>query len=526
MLADTSKTTLQPFRVDGATAGQILSLLSVPVFVVQADGHIVTANPAAAELLGRDIATLPGTSLDRCSSSAHADADIQFLRGTLETAQPQTRTSQWLRADQQELPVSLQAAPLDAAGVPLLLLQVRNLSEQHKLESDLRQSQKMESIGRLAGGIAHDFNNALTTILGLTESMISGRTTPNAESLREIRHAAQHAADLTSQMLAFSRRTILQMRSIRLESVVENIARMIARLIGEDIQVEVSAQPQLPGVRGDQSQIEQVLLNLCLNARDAMPKGGLLRIELRADTLTPAWCASRPGSRPGNFVALSVTDNGIGMDLETIARIFEPFFTKKAVGKGTGLGLSMVYGIIEQHEGFIDVISSPGQGSTFNIYFPAEQGAQAVASAAVKQAAQPPAAAPRVSTAPSRPATILVVEDEKSVRRLFLELLPKLGHRIYSAADGDEAIKVFERWAEQIDLVLLDAIIPKTGSGEVYEYIRRKKPGMRFMFTSGYNEVFINQKFELDPSFVFLRKPFTTQQLTEKIQAALEQAAS
>ena len=256
-----------------------------------------------------------------------------------------------------------------------------------------------------------------------------------------------------------------------------------------------------------------------------MAKGGLLRIELRTEALTAVWCSSRPGSRPGTFVALSVTDNGIGMDVETIARIFEPFFTKKAVGKGTGLGLSMVYGIVEQHEGFIDVISSPGKGSTFNIYFPAEQAAQAVASAPAKQAVPVPPVAVKAA-APARPATILVVEDEKSVRRLFLELLPKLGHRIYSAADGDEAIKVFERWAEQIDLVLLDAIIPKTGSGEVYEYIRRKKPGMRFMFTSGYNEVFINQKFELDPSFVFLRKPFTTQQLTEKIQAALEQPSA
>jgi CheY-like chemotaxis protein len=378
----------------------------------------------------------------------------------------------------------------------------------------------MEAIGRLAGGIAHDFNNALTTILGLTESMIAGRTAPNAESLREIRHAAQHAADLTSQMLAFSRRTILQMRSVHLEAVVENIARMIARLIGEDIQVEVTAAAGLPVVRGDQSQIEQVLLNLCLNARDAMPKGGQLRIELRAEQLTPAWCASRPGSRPGRFVAMAVADNGIGMDVETIARIFEPFFTKKAVGKGTGLGLSMVYGIVEQHEGFIDVISSPGQDSTFRIYFPVDQAAGQVASAAL---ASP--VATRTAAAPARPATILVVEDEKSVRRLFLELLPKLGHRIYSAADGDEAIKVFERWADQIDLVLLDAIIPKTGSGEVYEYIRKKKPATRFMFTSGYNEVFINQKFELDPSFVFLRKPFTTAQLTEKIQAALEQAA-
>ena len=221
MPTGTSNTSLQPSAVDGALANQILNLLSVPVLVLQADGRVVTANHAAAELLGRDAASLPGSSVIRCSAPAHAQPDAQLLQNALRTGQPQTRASQWLRDDQQEMPVSLQATPLGSPVEPLVLLQVRNLSEQHKLESDLRQSQKMESIGRLAGGIAHDFNNALTTILGLTESMINGRTAPNAESLREIRHAAQHAADLTSQMLAFSRRTILQMRNIQLEKVVE-----------------------------------------------------------------------------------------------------------------------------------------------------------------------------------------------------------------------------------------------------------------------------------------------------------------
>ncbi|MSO19569.1 MAG: response regulator [Acidobacteria bacterium] len=507
--------------LDAEILSRVLGNINLPILVTQSDGRIVLWNRAMEVLTGKTGADFSEFNADHMSVAGQAAADQQLARKALETGQPQTRHSEWRTHDQTETPVELQYSVLTGSrGETLLLLQARNLSERHKLELELLQSQKMESIGRLAGGIAHDFNNALTTILGLTESMISGRTAPNAESLSEIRHAAQHAADLTSQMLAFSRRQILQMRNIHLESVVENLGRMVARLIGEDINLAVTAQAPLPAIRGDQSQIEQVLLNLCLNARDAMPKGGSLRVELRNVTLDPAWCSKRSGSRPGNFVALSVSDSGMGMDAETLTRIFEPFYTKKAVGKGTGLGLSMVYGIVEQHEGFIDVESAMGKGSTFTIYFPVAS-AESTPQAEVARTVAPPVQS-RATLIPSiAAATILVVEDEKSVRKLFLELLPKLGHRIYSAADGDEAIKVFERWAGQIDLVLLDAIIPKTGSGEVYEYIRRKKPGVRFLFTSGYNEVFINKKFELDPNMVFLRKPFTTQQLTDKISAAL-----
>ncbi len=211
-------------------------------------------------------------------------------------------------------------------------------------------------------------------------------------------------------------------------------------------------------------------------------------------------------------MVLSVRDTGVGMDEETLSRIFEPFFTLKDTGKGTGLGLSMVYGIVKQHGAFIDVDSKPGEGSEFSIAFPASSGKPE----ALRQPKSAPASQPGT-------ATILVVEDEKSVRHLILEVLPKLGFRVYAAADGEEAIKVFERWSSQIDLVLLDAILPKVSSREVYEYIRKQKPSVRFVFTSGYNEVFINKKFELDPSFIFLRKPFSTKSLTEKIQTALSE---
>jgi CheY-like chemotaxis protein len=368
----------------------------------------------------------------------------------------------------------------------------------------------MEAIGKLAGGIAHDFNNVLTTILGLTEAMIHGRTPPSSEGLKEIHHAAKHAAELTHHLLAFSRRQILQMRTLRLEAVVQHMSKMLSRVIGEDIRLVISCRPGLPAIRGDQSQIEQVLLNLCLNARDAMPQGGELRVVLHPETLTAEWCSNHKGSRPGSYVLLSVKDSGVGMDETTLQRIFEPFYTSKGLGKGTGLGLSMVYGIVKQHDAFIQVSSKPGAGTEFGIYFPAVSGEP-----------EPIQQVEAVTIVPGS-ATILVVEDEKSVRKLIMEVLPKLGYRVIAAADGEEAVKIFERWADQIDLVLLDAILPKLGGRQVFEKIRKKKPSVRFIFTSGYNEEFINRKFELDPSFLFLRKPFSTKELTAMLQTALQ----
>jgi CheY-like chemotaxis protein len=242
-----------------------------------------------------------------------------------------------------------------------------------------------------------------------------------------------------------------------------------------------------------------------------MPNGGDLRIEIRPETLTESWCREHRGTRPGSYVLLTVEDTGRGMEEETLRHVFEPFFTRKEVGKGTGLGLSMVYGLVKQHDGFIHVESAVGKGSCFSIYFPAAAGKPEP----IRQ--HQLAASERCS------ATVLIVEDDKSVRRLILEVLPKLGYRVFTAADGEEAIKVFDRWAEEIELVLLDAVLPRTGSRQVYEHIRQRKPSVRFLFTSGYNEVFINQKFELDPSFLFLRKPFTTLELATMLRGALEQ---
>ncbi|MBI3894839.1 MAG: PAS domain S-box protein, partial [Acidobacteria bacterium] len=482
--------------------------IAQPFAVIDRQGRFLLWNRVLEGLTGYSPAELMERHSTVLFAPSEWETQWQVAEQALATRQPQTRTTQWQTRSSQQIPVELHYVPLESPeGEPLLLLLVFNLSERQRLEAELRQSQKMEGIGRLAGGIAHDFNNVLTTILGLTEAMMNGQAPPTSESLREIHQAASHAASLTHSLLAFSRRQILQMRILRLEEVVENMAKMVARLIGEDIRLEISCEKPVPPIRADQSQLEQALLNLCLNARDAMPQGGELRLEVRAKRPDERWRHKQENVPPGEYVLLSVRDTGEGMDEETLRQIFEPFFTRKSVGKGTGLGLSLVYGIVEQHEGFIQVASQVGEGTEFCIYFPAASG-------------EPEPIRAQSTRIPARgSATVLVVEDDGSVRRLVLEVLPKLGYRVFTAADGEEAIRVFKRWADQIDLVLLDAILPKKGSREVYEQIRTRKPSVRFLFTSGYKEVFINKKFEMDTSFLFLRKPFTSVELASMIQA-------
>lgn len=367
----------------------------------------------------------------------------------------------------------------DDAGRTREILCVGNdITERRRMEVQLRQAQKMEAVGQLAGGVAHDFNNILQAILGYGELMrmsIESGTPPHGE-LDEVLKAAQRAALLTRQLLAFSRKQVIELEPLALNDVVDELSNMIRRVIGEHIELVFVPDSKLKAVRADRGQVEQVLMNLCVNARDAMPNGGRLTLETSNVTLSETDCVAYEWVKPGKFVLLRVTDTGCGMDIETLGHVFEPFFTTKEMGKGTGLGLATVYGIVKQHEGFVNVQSAPGAGTSFCAYLPAFE-----------------APAPATDITDEQPVaggheTILFAEDEEQIRVQTRRILEAAGYTVLAAVDGHDALNIYRDNADKIDLLLLDAIMPKTTGKSVYETIREMRPDMRCVFSSGYSE--------------------------------------
>lgn len=387
----------------------------------------------------------------------------------------------------------------------------RRTAEREALQSQLIHAQKMEAVGRLAGGVAHDFNNLLTVILGYNEMLrekLDGDT-GNREYAEEVHRAAQRATDLTNQLLAFSRRQVAVPRLVDLNVTVRLIDKMLRRLIGEDVILEMHLAEKLPPVKADSSHIDQVIMNLAINARDAMPEGGRLLIETAGTELSGEYAAAHLGVQPGHYVMLAVSDTGVGMDDATRARIFEPFFTTKELGKGTGLGLSIVYGIVKQNGGEITVYSEPGRGTTFKIYLPVveeeaeNRGAEAVAAI------------------PAGGETILLVEDEEQVRSLVRTMLSRYGYTVLEAADAGEARRVAAQYSDPIHLLLTDVVMPGMGGGELARELGAARPGMRILYMSGYTENAIVRQAELSPEMAFLPKPFTAEGLHGKVRDVL-----
>jgi two-component system cell cycle sensor histidine kinase/response regulator CckA len=389
-----------------------------------------------------------------------------------------------------------------------------DISERRKLEEQLRQAQKMESIGRLAGGIAHDFNNLLTVILGYNQ-LVRGELGPDHPSQRgidEVERAGRRAEELTRQLLAFSRRQMLQPKVVDLGDIVSETEQMLRRLIGEDVEIRTVRRPHLGNVKADPGQIVHVLLNLAVNARDAMPDGGSLLIETTNVTLSAHDVESHPEINPGDYVMLSVTDTGTGMDAETQARIFEPFFTTKQVGKGTGLGLSMVYGTVRQSGGDVWVFSEPGKGTTFKIFLPRTD-----------QNTEDVERAPRVDEArPDRAQSVLVVEDEDAIRDLIGFILRGAGYNVLEAQSGADAMNKLAMGREQVDLLLVDVIMPGMSGPELSAQLLNLRSDMRVLYISGYTEEIIYQRGILKPNTPFLRKPFSAQGLLQKIREILD----
>jgi len=387
-----------------------------------------------------------------------------------------------------------------------------DVTERKSLEEQLRQSQKMEAVGRLAGGIAHDFNNLLTIITGYCELLLnsSGVNEDQRGKIEEIKRAGDRAALLTRQLLAFSRKQVLAPRVLDLNVVIENLRKMIERLIGEDIEFVTVPSPKLDMVRADPGQVEQIIMNLVVNARDAMPHGGRLTIETANVELDEAYARAHRPSLPGHYVMIAVTDSGMGMDSETQKRIFEPFFTTKEQGKGTGLGLATVYGIVKQSGGFIWVYSEPGVGSSFKIYFPRVPGPMETLPADHIESGQLEGSE-----------TILVAEDEQSLRLLIKETLERHGYKVLVASDGKQALRMSSRFKGPIHLLIADVVMPQMGGRQLAGRLTASRSGIGVLYISGYTDDAIVHHGILDPNTAFLQKPFSPDSLARKVRMVL-----
>jgi signal transduction histidine kinase/ActR/RegA family two-component response regulator len=380
-------------------------------------------------------------------------------------------------------------------------------------EEQLRQSQKMEAVGRLAGGIAHDFNNLLSVILSYTE-ILTSTVPPNgamAEELAEIRLAGQRAAELTRQLLAFSRQQVMQLQNVDLNQSAGNVIKMFKRILGENIEVRLALASGLGVVRADPGQLEQVLANLLVNARDAMPTGGKLTVETANVELDASYCAQHLGTAPGPHVMVAVSDTGTGMSKEVQAKVFEPFFTTKDLGKGTGLGLSTVFGIVKQSGGSIWLYSEVGAGTTFKVYLPRVEGAPA----------RIPSPLP-ISAEARGSETVLLVEDEEQVRTVAANILRRAGYHVLEARGAGEAILIEEQHPVRIHLLLTDLVMPKVNGRDLAERIQGRRPDVRTLFMSGYTDNAVVTNALLDSDVAFLQKPFTPQSLERKVRQVLE----
>jgi signal transduction histidine kinase/ActR/RegA family two-component response regulator len=414
-----------------------------------------------------------------------------------------------LASDGRRVPVEVASRVIIEDGQPVGIEAIcRDLTERKHLEDQLRQSQRLEAIGRLAGGIAHDFNNLLTVIGGYTEALAERDLADTHDELAQIAAATDRATQLTRQLLAFSRRQVLKPTVVDVNQVVADIAPMLGRLIGEDVDLVAKLDENAECVLADPTQLEQVLVNLAVNARDAMPDGGKLTIETGTLFLDDDYVSQHPEASTGLHTMLAVSDTGTGMDAATVAHVFEPFFTTKPVGSGTGLGLSTVYGIVRQSGGNIWLYSEPDHGTAFKVYLPA----------AVDQ--HPEATDPAVRPSPTGTETILIAEDEAPLRQLVTERLRALGYVVFAPEDAEGALEIAAR--EPIDLLLTDVVMPRTSGRELAEEVCRNQPSTRVLFMSGYADEAVVRHGTLNPGATFLEKPFSSADLARRVRETLD----
>jgi len=509
------KKTVEALRLSEGSFRSVVEGAPYAIFRASFEGRFLQVNPALQRMLGYEA---PGKLLsatlgpDVFRQPADFQRLIELLRSSGEFKDVEV---EWKRKDGTPITVRCSGRSLDEErdASPCFEVFAEDVTERRVLERQLRMAAKMEAIGRLSGGIAHDFNNLLGVIIGYSQILRRklGEDSPLREHAEEVEKAGQRAVSLTRQLLAFSRQQILTPAVLNLNTLVSDMEKMLPRLIGEDIRVSVNLGPEIGSVKADAGQIEQVVMNLAVNARDAMPGGGKLVVETANAELDEAYARQHPGAKPGRYVMLAVTDSGMGMSSETLAHIFEPFFTTKEVGKGTGLGLATVYGVVKQSGGYIWVISEIGKGASFQIFLPRVE----------------ESAAPNVArTAPAEnlqgTETVLLVEDADALRKLARSFLVDHGFQVIMASDGEEAVEVARNHNGRIDLLLTDVVMPGMNGRLLADRLLSKWPGLKVVFISGYTDSFIAGHGVLEPGTHLLHKPFTEDALIRKIREVLD----
>ena len=490
---------------------------AIGIAVVNPDGRLLKCNPMLVQLLGYSQAELCGMTFTELTHPDDVAADWQLYRSLLAGERHHYQLEKRYRRKDGKiiwgrLTVSL-VRQTDSAP-PLAIGMVEDITERRNLEAQVRQAQKMEAIGLLASGVAHDFNNVLAIIqlqagsLGFNEELSPAQQ----ESALEIIRAAERAANLTRQLLLFSRKQSLQPVNLSLNQIAGQMTRMLQRVLSEDISLAANYAPNLPLINADAGMMEQILMNLAVNARDAMPRGGQLTIATGTARLNPSQAGPNSQLAPGLYVRLTVTDTGTGIAPEHLPHIFEPFFTTKEAGKGTGLGLATVYGIVEQHRGWITVSSEPGQGATFNLYFPAVAGDHAE-----------PLHEPAAGKLPHGTETIFVVEDATAVRTIVCHTLRRCGYNILQAESGREALAVWPQYQDQVDLLLTDIVMPNGLTGfELARQLQATRPGLKVIYTSGYSGDLEGNLGKLVEGVNFLQKPYSAHKLAEAVRQNLD----
>ena len=485
------------------------------IYRVSLGGQLLQINPALQKMLGYpspEELLRANLATDVYRHPGEYERMIQLF-GSLEEFKDVE--AEWRRKDGAPITVRCSGRRVkDQSGVPAYLeFFAEDVTERRVLERQLRMAQKMEAVGRLSGGIAHDFNNLLGVIIGYSRVVRKqlGKDSPLSEHVEEVEKAGQRAAELTKQLLAFSRQQVLTPAVLNLNAVVKELCKMLPRLLGEDIDVTTALAEDLGQVKADQGQIEQVIVNLAVNARDAMPQGGRLKIETANVQLDENFTWNHPGSRVGRYVMLGVTDSGIGMSPETQAQIFEPFFTTKERGKGTGLGLATVYGVVKQSGGYISVDSAPGKGASFRVYLPRTE-----------EAVVQPAASVPVDQPARGSETILLVEDAEPLRKLAQSFLEARGFRVLTAPNGEEALQLAVQNPEPIHLLLTDVVMPGMNGRVLAEQLGPRQPGMKVIYMSGYTDSFIAGHGVLNPGTHLLHKPFNEETLIAKVREVLD----